>query len=103
MSESIVGKDAPFYTYPFLMQRGIRVMRYQGEHTASMELQLRWEFIERWSTLLFGGAGKAFGQDQLKLKQYTFYDAPAHYSKGVGFRYLIAEKFGLRVCRCCIK
>lgn len=97
MGESIVGDDAPFYTYPFLMQRGIRIMRYQGEHTASAELQLRWEFIARWSALLFGGAGKAFGKDQLNRDRSSFSEAPTHYSKGVGVRYLIAEKFGLRV------
>ena len=97
MGESIVGEDVPFYVYPFLMQRGIRIMRYQGEHTASAELQLRWEFIERWSALFFGGAGKAFGKDQLNLEQVSFSEAPTRYSKGVGFRYLIAKKFGLRM------
>ncbi len=96
-AESLVGEDAPFYAYPYISQRGMPVMRYQGQNIASAELQLRWEFIDRWSALLFGGTAKAFGKDQLGLEETSFNEAQTHYSKGVGFRYLVAEKFGLRM------
>ena len=74
-------------------------MKYQGEKTALYEAQLRWEFIPRWSGLVFGGVSKAYGKDKFfpGLIETPFDEAETIYSKGVGFRYLIAKKFGLRM------
>ena len=99
MSYEGVSEDkTPFYMYPYINQRGIPAMRYQAENTLSNELQLRWQFKPRWSALVFGGIGKAYGTDPFNpLIDTSFSDAPNRYTKGVGFRYLIAKKYGLRM------
>jgi len=95
-AETVEADKAPAYLYPFVMMRGIPAMRYQGEHTALAEVQLAYEFNPRWRGLVFGGVGKAFGE-QILAPSVSFSDAPKRYSGGVGFRYLIASKFGLRM------
>jgi outer membrane protein assembly factor BamA len=95
----IVGEETPFYLYPSINLRGVPTMKYQGEKTALYEAQLRWEFMPRWSGLVFGGIAKAYGKDKFlpDLIETSFNDAKIVYSKGIGFRYLIAKSFGLRV------
>jgi len=88
-AETIDG-DAPFYAYPFIDMRGIKSMRYQGDKTLLGEIELRWEFIPRWSLVGFGGAGKAYNDSQKG-------DSDTVYSKGLGMRYLIAKKLGLQM------
>ena len=85
-----VDGDAPFYEYPFVDMRGIKVMRYQGKRTALGELELRWSFHPRWALVGFGGVGKTWAGNGK-------HDSDALYSKGLGFRYLIASKLGLQV------
>jgi len=80
--------DAPFYQYPFISMRGIPAMRYQGETVTVGEAEFRWNFTTRWSLILFGGAGNAQSIDVLPAADETVY------SKGVGFRYFIARRFG---------
>ena len=95
----VAGDEAPFYLYPSIDMRGVPAMKYQGEKTALYEAQLRWEFMPRWSALVFGGVAKAYGKDKFfpDLINTPFKEAKAVYTKGIGFRYLIAKKFGLRV------
>jgi hypothetical protein len=86
---SAVTGDPPFYEYPYIDLRGIPAMRYQGEQTIVGETEVRWDFTPRWSAIGFVGAGKAVsdrgnGDDETVI------------SKGIGFRYLIARRFGLR-------
>lgn len=96
------GDRVPYISKPSINIRGIPAMRYQGEKMVLGEVQLRWEFIERWNMVFFGGAGKVFG-DEYRFKPGTgvvqenlsFQDAPAHPAGGVGFRYELARKFGL--------
>lgn len=96
------GDDVPYVTYPSINMRGIPAMRYQGEKMLLGEMQLRWEFIDRWNMVFFGGAGKVFG-DEYRFKpgegavkeNISFQDAPSHAAGGVGFRYELARKFGL--------
>jgi len=96
--EGVSDDDTPFYMYPFVNLRGIPMMRYQGEKTMSNELQLRWNFKPRWSALVFGGIGKAYGQDPFNpFIDNSFSQAQNRYTKGLGFRYLIAKKYGLRM------
>ncbi|WP_309496659.1 BamA/TamA family outer membrane protein [Sulfurovum sp.] len=92
----------PFMANPSINMRGIQAMRYQGEKMMLGEVQLRWEFIDRWNMVFFGGAGKVFG-NEYKFKpgegaveeNISFQDAPTHAAGGVGFRYELARKYGL--------
>jgi outer membrane protein assembly factor BamA len=86
-----VWNDVPFYLKPFISLRGIPVARYQGNITTLVETEWRWDFVPRWSGLVFSGAGKAF-------QGWTdFSDARWHGSVGVGGRYLMARKLKLRM------
>ena len=92
----------PYVANPSINMRGIPAMRYQGEKMIVGEVQLRWEFIERWNLVFFGGAGKVFGDEYqfepgvgAVQKNLSFQDAPTHPAGGVGFRYELARKFGL--------
>ena len=93
--------NVPFYSNPALVMRGIPGMRYQGEKMLLSELQLRWEFINRWNLVLFGGGGKVFGKQSLIVKQdvidttVSLSDADFHPAGGAGFRYELARKFGM--------
>jgi len=71
--------------------RGVPTARYQGMADILTEGELRWNFVPRWSLMLFGGAGKAFD------KWSEFEDAKWVTTIGSGFRYLIARKFQLRM------
>jgi len=97
------GNDrVPYVAYPSIDMRGISAMRYQGEKMVLGEVQLRWEFIDRWNLVFFGGAGKVFGDEYnfvpgtgVVKENISFQDAPTHEAGGVGFRYELARKFGL--------
>ena len=54
---------------------------------------------ERWSAVAFAGVARAYGKSSSlkRSAEVSFQDAPTVVSKGIGFRYLIAEKFGLRM------
>jgi len=80
--------DAAFYEYPFISLRGIPAMRYQGETVTVGEAEFRWNYRPRWSLILFGGVGNAQSIDALAAADDTVY------TKGVGFRYFIARRFG---------
>ena len=71
--------------------RGVPTARYQGNADLLTELEMRWDFYRRWSVMLFGGTGKAFDEWS------EISDAKWVNSIGTGFRYLVAQKFKLRV------
>lgn len=75
--------------YPDIELRGIARNRYQGEATLSIESQVSKQWTPRWSTNVFGGFGYA-GESSSDM-----FDQDSHYSYGVGFRYLIARRYGL--------
>lgn len=86
---AIDGDEAPFYEYPFIQLRGIPALRYQGEEVLVGEAEVRWDVTPRWSALGFVGTGVArsdFGNGESE-------DVVAG---GVGFRYLVARRFGMR-------
>jgi hypothetical protein len=64
---------------------------YQGNATLLSELELRWDFVQRWSAVFFTDVGKAFDEWS------DFGSADWIESYGAGFRYLLARKFKLRV------
>ena len=84
-----VDGDAPFYEYPFVEMRGIKVMRYQGEKTLLGELELRWSFTPRWTLVGFGGVARTFSG-------FAGGDSDPLHAGGMGIRYLIARKLGLQ-------
>lgn len=82
--------EPPFYMLPYINMRGIPIFRYQGEATILAELEARWDFTERWSVVMFSGAGKAFDAWS------DFGESKTEFGYGTGFRYLVARKFKLR-------
>ena len=95
-------ENVPYVTYPSINMRGIQAMRYQGEKMLLGEMQVRWEFKDRWNLVLFGGSGKVYGEENrfelgtgVVKENVSFKDAPSHWAGGVGFRYELARKFGL--------
>jgi hypothetical protein len=86
-----VSGQVPFYMLPFIDMRGVPAARYQDDHTAVVETEVRWDFTPRWAAIGFMGAGRAWG------RSVEFNDAPTAVSRGVGFRYLIARRLGLWV------
>jgi len=88
--ESVSG-TVPFYRQPFVDLRGITRGRFQDRNTAVLEAELDWNFNSRWTALAFGGAGRAWG------RKVSFGDSDTAFTKGLGFRYLIARALGLRV------
>jgi len=83
--------DVPFYMLPYIDMRGIPAVRYQGKADVLSELELRWDFVKRWSAVFFSGAGKAFDDWN------EFGSSDWIWSYGAGFRYMLARKFKLRV------
>jgi len=83
--------DAPFYLLPYIDTRGIPIEKYQGRADVLAEMETRWDVVERWSAVAFGGTGKAFD------KWSEFKNSAWIFSYGAEFRYLIARKFKLRV------
>lgn len=81
--------DAPFFLRPFITLRGTPALRYQGEDTAQIETELRWQCWKRFSLVGFGGVGAAWnGFDD-------FDDRKTVGAGGTGFRYELAREYGL--------
>jgi len=83
--------DVPFYLRPFVMMRGVPAMRYQGEHVAQIEAEVRWQFWQRFSLVGFAGAGRTWSD-------LRGFDKVQNVSAGgIGLRYEIARKYGLHM------
>jgi hypothetical protein len=83
--------DVPFYLRPYIDLRGVPKMRYQGEHAAKVEAELRWQFWKRFSLVGFGGAGTAW----IDLDRFERQSTVG--SGGAGFRYELARKYKLHM------
>jgi hypothetical protein len=81
--------EVPFYRRPYIYMRGIPALRYQGEHAAFSEMELRWQFWKRLSLVGFGGGGIAW------IKEEHDERSKSAGSGGMGMRYELARKFGL--------
>ena len=88
---SMTSGDVPFYLEPFVQLQGIPAMRYQGSAVATAEVRGGYHFTPRWQGLAFVGAGRA-ADDFSELGSESTRTA-----YGVGFRYLIAKLFGMKV------
>jgi hypothetical protein len=84
------GPLPPFAT-PAINLRGIPAMRYQGNFVASVETELTWQVDSRWSVNGFVGVGRASDSTA------EFSDAPKRTTHGLGFRYLIARRYGFEM------
>jgi hypothetical protein len=80
--------DPPFFSYPFLILRGVPAMRYQGKYTILGETEQLVMLTNRWGVVGFGGYGKTFSENNEKHSAWN---------AGGGFRYLLARVFGLRM------
>ncbi|OEF23230.1 glyceraldehyde-3-phosphate dehydrogenase [Vibrio rumoiensis 1S-45] len=88
--QSLTGEDEtlPPLARPYIEMRGIARYRYQGDYILTTQGQLMWQVTPRWSLQGFVGAGSAT-DDAQDLYQET------EIAYGVGFRYMIARRFGL--------
>ena len=82
--------EPPFYMLPFINLRGLPIFRYQGQTTALMETEQRFDLNRRWSLVGFAGVGKAIQENE------SFSDGTTVYNIGGGFRYLLARVFKVR-------
>ncbi|KAA0254472.1 hypothetical protein FBQ97_01490 [Acidobacteria bacterium ACD] len=83
------GGDPPFYALPFVVLRGIPVMRYQGVNVVSVDGETRWNAWKRWWLVAFAGAGWTdAGDSRLREPESVV-------AGGFGFRYLLARGLGL--------
>lgn len=85
------GGDIPFYMLPSIDIRGISKSRYQGQHTAVTEAELRWDLSPRWSLIGFGGIGWTA---ESSLDDYDLLDGKI--AGGTGFRYLLSKVLRVR-------
>jgi outer membrane protein assembly factor BamA len=81
--------DTPFYLQPFIMMRGVPVMRYQGEGMAQLEAEIRWQLWQRFSLVGFAGGGAAWNDFE------RFDNTQTAVAGGAGFRYEIARRYGI--------
>jgi hypothetical protein len=81
--------DTPFFLRPYIGLRGVPAMRFQGDEMASIEGEVQWRVRGRWSAVAAAGYGAARTSNNLftHTKEVT--------SAAVGFRYLLANKFGM--------
>jgi hypothetical protein len=88
--EAIDGR-APFYAHPWIKLRGIPALRYQGRRTDTVEIEGRWNFIDRWALLGFAGTGAVhFGRSS----SYDIVKSDI-YAGGMGARYFMMKDLGL--------
>lgn len=81
----------PPFAMPGIELRGLPMLRYQGNYVAVAETELTWQIDDRWALLGFIGGGRAANEfDELK-------DSNSRVAKGVGFRYLIAKRYGFEM------
>jgi len=81
----------PPFAQPALSLRGVPMARYQGTHVGVVEAEITWEIDSRWSMLGFGGAGRAANSGS------EFSSASSRVSKGLGFRYQMARRYGFHM------
>jgi hypothetical protein len=79
----------PFFLRPFVTLPGVPAMRFQGDQAASVEVEARWQFMGRWSAVVFGGTGTT------RSEKGAFTATKNVDSGGIGFRYELASTFGL--------
>lgn len=82
-------RPGPFVEY--VTKYGIPAMRYQGDEVLVTEVEARWDVTPRWSLVGFAGSGWTADHFSDLAK------GDSVVAKGVGFRYLAARRYGLRM------
>jgi hypothetical protein len=85
----VTGGGAPFYDLSTINVRGLEKFKYVDSDALYGETELRWDFADRWTALVFGSGGTV-GSALDNLGEF-------HFAGGAGGRYLIAGKYGLRM------
>lgn len=93
LNAEIVDSDEilPPFAQPAMSLRGVPAARYQGTYVGVIEGEITWELDARWSLLGFAGVGRAANSGS------EFSSASSRVSKGLGFRYEIARRYGLHM------
>ena len=78
----------PSYVPPSIDLRGVPAIRYQGNDVVVSEIELTYKYDHRWKFNLFTGIGRA-AQSFSELSS-----AESVQNYGIGFRYLIAKRYG---------
>lgn len=81
----------PPYALPSIKLRGVPMGRYQGDYVFSTESEINYDINNRWSISAFTGLGR-FGTSLDSIKSGN-----SQIAKGVGFRYLIARRYGFKM------
>lgn len=89
LDAEVVNDGAPFYGLPYVDLRGVPLGRYQDEFAGVAELEGLWNIVGRWTLVGFGGAGFVDGDLPTSTGETIL-------AGGVGFRYLMARRLGLK-------
>lgn len=81
----------PSYVPPSVDLRGVPAIRYQGNKVAVSEIEFTYKYSYRWKFNAFTGIGRA-AQNFSDLSS-----AESVHNYGVGFRYLIAKRYGFNM------
>lgn len=81
----------PFYHQPAINLRGVPAARYQGRSSLVTEVEFDWVVHPRWTLTFFGGDGRVTSEDPGDLA-----DSEDVFGYGVGFRYLVARRLGIK-------
>jgi hypothetical protein len=82
--------EIPFFYVPYIQMRGLQAQKFSGKATMLGEGEVRMTVLTKWTAIAFGGVGSA-ATDWSELSS-----AKVAGGAGVGFRYLLAKKFGIR-------
>jgi len=82
--------EIPFFYVPYVQMRGLQAQKFSGRVTMLGEGEVRMTVLTRWTAIAFAGVGSA-AADWSELSS-----ARVAGGGGVGFRYLLAKKFGIR-------
>ncbi|WP_333912504.1 BamA/TamA family outer membrane protein [Vibrio coralliirubri] len=77
-------------TQPYIQLRGVSSYRYQGDEITTLQSQVVFDIDDRWNVSGFYGYGRAKEEAELSQDQTVG-------AYGVGFRYQIARRYGLRI------
>ncbi|WP_061038330.1 BamA/TamA family outer membrane protein [Vibrio coralliirubri] len=77
-------------TQPYIQLRGVSSYRYQGDEITTLQSQVVFDIDDRWNVSGFYGYGQAKEEAELSQNQTVG-------AYGVGFRYQIARRYGLRI------
>ncbi|CDT80000.1 Outer membrane protein/protective antigen OMA87 [Vibrio coralliirubri] len=77
-------------TQPYIQLRGVSSYRYQGDEITTLQSQVVFDIDDRWNVSGFYGYGQAKEEAELSQDQTVG-------AYGVGFRYQIARRYGLRI------